>query len=115
MLYWAYWQISPWGEWRADLRIGQLCALIANANRDPKKRRKPFAIDDFMLFDQIDRKRKRQGQTGNLDSGLHDAFMALAGAAVPRGSVPDKLKRAAPHLPAETLAKLTGRIQRDGD
>jgi hypothetical protein len=34
-------------ERRADLRIGILASLIANANRDPKKRQQPFTAFDF--------------------------------------------------------------------
>jgi hypothetical protein len=109
MLYWAYWQANPWGEWRADLRIAQLCAIIANVNRDPKKRKKPYTADEFMPFDQFGRKRKRQADTGNVEPGLFDALMGLAKAVDSRAS----LQRAAPHLPAETLAKLTEKVQRD--
>ena len=32
----AYDRIEPFGEERADLRIAQLCALIANINRSKK-------------------------------------------------------------------------------
>lgn len=50
----AMWRIryteSPWGETRGDIRSAQICALIANVNRDVKERPKPFDMMDFMLF-----------------------------------------------------------------
>jgi hypothetical protein len=108
---WAeYYQLEPFGEWRADVRVAQLCAVIANANRDPKRRKKPFEIEDFLLFDKADRKRRRQAETGNVEPVLFDALMGLAEAADPRV----RLQRAAPHLPAEKLAKLTEKAKRDG-
>ena len=44
----AYYSIEPFGERRADWRMASIMALIANANRDPKKRRRPFRPDDFL-------------------------------------------------------------------
>lgn len=46
---WAkYAAIEPFGEDRADLRMGILASVIANASRDPDKRPKPFEPKDFM-------------------------------------------------------------------
>lgn len=45
----AFYELEPFGEWRADLRMAVLASLIANANRDPEKRPEPFTVDDFML------------------------------------------------------------------
>jgi hypothetical protein len=44
----AYASIEPFGEERADLRAGIIASVIANVNRDPKKRREPFTEFDFM-------------------------------------------------------------------
>ena len=45
----AYFRIEgPPGEGRADWRAGMVAATIANVNRDPKKRRKPFEPADFL-------------------------------------------------------------------
>lgn len=44
----AYAQLEPFGEEREDLRAGIVASTIANANRDPKKRKKPFAPEDFI-------------------------------------------------------------------
>jgi hypothetical protein len=35
---------GAWDDWRA----GMIASTIANANRDPKKRKKPFAPQDFI-------------------------------------------------------------------
>jgi hypothetical protein len=49
----AYARLEPFGEERADLRMAVLAALIANANRDPAKKREPFTPEDFRLrFDE---------------------------------------------------------------
>lgn len=39
---------GPTGDQRADLRAGVVASVVANANRDPKRRRRPFAPRDFM-------------------------------------------------------------------
>lgn len=49
-------EIDPWGEERADLRMGVVASTIANVNRDPKKSR-PFKPSDFLLFGE--RKEKK--------------------------------------------------------
>ena len=43
----AFYRLEPFGEERADLRMAVLAALIANVNRNPKKRR-VFTPEDFM-------------------------------------------------------------------
>lgn len=48
----AEYSISPWGEWRQDLRAAQTTAMIANVNRDSKSRPEPFHARDFM-YDHI--------------------------------------------------------------
>ena len=44
----AYFTIEPWGEERADLRAGIVASVIANVNRDPRKRPRPYRPEDFM-------------------------------------------------------------------
>ena len=44
----AYYSLEPFGEERADLRMGILASLIANVNRDTKKRQDPFVPADFI-------------------------------------------------------------------
>ncbi|MEW6048249.1 MAG: hypothetical protein AB1609_17530 [Bacillota bacterium] len=44
----AYFQLEPWGTEVEDWRAGLVAATIANANRDPKRRRRPYEPRDFM-------------------------------------------------------------------
>jgi len=44
----AFFSLEPWGCEVDDWRFGMLASVIANANRDEKKRRKPFEPKDFM-------------------------------------------------------------------
>lgn len=44
----AFFSLEPWGTEVEDWRAGLIAATIANANRDPKKRRKPYEPQDFM-------------------------------------------------------------------
>lgn len=43
----AYSDLEPFGPLREDLRAGVITAMVANAVRDPKKRREPFGPADF--------------------------------------------------------------------
>lgn len=54
----AYYRVEPFGEDRADLRAGIIASVIANVNRDPKKRRRAFRPEDFIP--KFDRKDERQ-------------------------------------------------------
>jgi len=44
----AYENIEPFGDNRGDLRAGIIASTIANANRNPKRRRRAFSAEDFM-------------------------------------------------------------------
>ena len=44
----AYFEMEPWGTEVEDWRAALVTSTIANANRDPKKRAKPFEPKDFM-------------------------------------------------------------------
>ena len=44
----AFEQLEPFGALADDFRLGQLCALLANVHRDPKRRSQAFAPEDFM-------------------------------------------------------------------
>lgn len=46
----AYAALEPFGEYRAELRNGELCALTANINRDTKSRPEPYSLYDFTHF-----------------------------------------------------------------
>jgi len=44
----AYARLEPFGAQADDARMAQLLALIANVNRDPKRRKTPWTPDDFL-------------------------------------------------------------------
>lgn len=57
----AYDRIDPIGKWREDFNVANLMALIANVNRNPKKKSNPFTISDFMPeWGKEEEKEKRQ-------------------------------------------------------
>ena len=45
----AFMSVEPIGDRRLDLHFAMLSTLIANVNRDPKQRSKPFELNDFMI------------------------------------------------------------------
>lgn len=45
-----YYQVEPFGEERADLRIATLTALTANINRDPDEHPDAYSPIDFAPF-----------------------------------------------------------------
>lgn len=59
----AYAELEPFGEERADFRIAQNTMVLANANRDPKKRPRPYTIEDFMPFkDEAEKPEQSQAE-----------------------------------------------------
>ena len=48
--WFAYEQIEPYGEFREELRHGQIMSLHLNLNRDPKTKPEPFNAIDCMNF-----------------------------------------------------------------
>ncbi len=44
----CYAELEPFGEPRADYRMGMIAATLANTHRDPKKKATPFQPSDFM-------------------------------------------------------------------
>jgi hypothetical protein len=50
-LKWSYFdEFEPIGSKRFDYLFGMLASLIANVNRDGKKKPEAYTIEDFMLF-----------------------------------------------------------------
>jgi len=45
----AFAQLEPIGARRGDYQAAQVAQVIANVNRDTKKRRKPYPVEDFLL------------------------------------------------------------------
>ena len=57
----AYAMIRPWPADRADIRAATIAALIAESNRDRKKRRKPYGVREFLdLFNGTAAGKSRQ-------------------------------------------------------
>ena len=46
----AYAGMEPFGETRADIRMATVAALLAEANRDRKRRRKAFSVGEFVAL-----------------------------------------------------------------
>jgi hypothetical protein len=46
----AYYELNPWGEDRADLRMAVGWSLIANINRNTAAKSTPFVPTDFMPY-----------------------------------------------------------------
>lgn len=44
-----FYDLEPFGEVRDDYRTASIVAMIANVNRDPKKRKEPYKLEDFLL------------------------------------------------------------------
>lgn len=40
--------IEPFGEWRDDWRSAEIVTMLANVNRDSKKRKDPYKVIDFL-------------------------------------------------------------------
>lgn len=60
----AYAELEPFGEERGDIRAALIATVLANINRDPKRRPQAFRLEDFMLkFDsEVARKRPQTWQ-----------------------------------------------------
>jgi hypothetical protein len=52
--YWAFHQVEPIGPEREDLRMAIVASVVANVNRNPKKRPKPYVPKDFMAREFMD-------------------------------------------------------------
>jgi flagellar basal body rod protein FlgC len=44
----AFFELEPWGTEVEDWRAGLIASTIANANRDQKRRRRPYEPQDFI-------------------------------------------------------------------
>lgn len=45
----AYYSLEPFGQERENMHAGLVASAVYNVNRDPKKQRRPFGLDEFML------------------------------------------------------------------
>lgn len=56
----AYFRLEPFGEERADVRAALVAATVANMARDPKRRRRPFQLSEFMpRFERLEKGRRQ--------------------------------------------------------
>jgi hypothetical protein len=53
-LWAALWEIDPWSEERADYRAALPAYVLAEINRDPKKKSNAYKPTDFMPYTQKD-------------------------------------------------------------
>lgn len=75
----AYAQIEPFGDERADLRMAILASLIANVNRDPKKRSTPYEVSDFMPRFETPEPISRDDALAAIDAALTSLVLATGG------------------------------------
>ncbi len=47
--WFAYSELEPFGEERADYRSAQICAMIANSVRDKKRKPTAYKVEEFLL------------------------------------------------------------------
>jgi hypothetical protein len=72
-LWFAAYRVSPWGEWRGDFQSGIVASVIANVNRDPKKRAEPFSTSDFM-YDSIMEAHEKEKTGQQLSQKMRNFF-----------------------------------------
>jgi hypothetical protein len=69
----AYYAVEPWGSEAAFLRTGIVTALIANTNRDSKRKPEPFVPSDF-IPDFTGKKRRDRLDPKNVRNLLKASF-----------------------------------------
>lgn len=65
-------------EERADRRIARLCSLIANVNRNPKKRSKAFVEEDFIPKVKTKKKQTNEDMM-SMVLAMHKAYGGTGG------------------------------------
>jgi|SRR5688500_10845477 len=89
----AYYRLEPFGELRSDLRNGITASVIANVNRDKKRKPKPFKAEDFMpdFAGQYDARVMSPEETLDIVTALHSTFLSMQDAgALDQGMPPVK-------------------------
>lgn len=70
-----YYDVEPFGDARADVRSAIIASVVANSNRDPKKRKKAFTIEDFMpKFGQQEKRQQGWEEQLQIVEMLNAAF-----------------------------------------
>lgn len=75
----AYARLEPFGEPRADLRMGITAALIANCHRNPQHRAEPYTPEDFMPRLEADAEEREERRQQTLKEKALAIFGALRG------------------------------------
>jgi hypothetical protein len=76
----AYNQLEPFGHPRLEYGHALVAATIANVNRDPKVRREPFEVDDFLpTFNRFDSEQREINRREKLSQKLMNMFRTLGG------------------------------------
>lgn len=65
-------------EERENRRVARICAVLANINRDPKKRPTPFSEDDFMPEEKQAKKQTNE-EMFNMVLALNKAYGGTGG------------------------------------
>ena len=76
--FWAmtFWEFSQYAQGFVDRdklewsRTASIMALIANVNRDSKRRQEPFTIDDFSPYGQANKTASRELTQNDIDQLL---------------------------------------------
>jgi len=74
--WFAYDQIEPFSEKRADLRAASICSLLANIHRDARRKPRPFTIDDFVLVFGDEVKKEAPKQTWQQQKAIAHLWVA---------------------------------------
>ncbi len=76
-LEWMHYDaIDPFGEWRADYRAAEIVTMIANVNRDKKRRPTPFKTPDFLVRFGEPTKKDKPKQTWQDQLAIAKLFVA---------------------------------------
>lgn len=70
--YLALCAIDDWTRNRGDLQAGIICSVLAEINRDPKKKGDPFKASDFMPYEraQSTEEQRQQDLSARLRAAL---------------------------------------------
>ena len=78
----AFYELEPFGEDREEARIGQVVQVLANANRDSKKRKTPYSLEDVVLKpcgDMFQKKAEKKPQSWQSMKLLAEILSAASG------------------------------------
>jgi hypothetical protein len=71
----AYHELEPFGPDETWTQAATIAMVIANVNRDPKKRSKPYTVEDFMPAEPQSARERSKALTERISS----AMMMLGG------------------------------------